>query len=381
MFSATEYRLILQVASLNCKACIIYADFKNQVLCMSTSKRKYVIKVLFLAVCLFLCCWSAFRVHYFSLYDETYYRAAKLAWNITFCGAVVAGSSWHLTFHWMNDILIELFNHLIKCVKRAGILGTMTKHRKLFILFQHLLNAISFGASIFAVTVESHFIWVISNEYVGYCWILLSIPVGAMMVWFVAAGLALLQFLIMYMYVYYLLVVMGISNLSVAINENANVALLNQVIHEYRALCILTNMFNNSYGRVVIPNLKLFISTLAIFTLVVGVKIRSEVDSYILSFLFISMSLYTGALVNFAASMSCSVCKISCEFIQAFQKQRLNNMDRKIKKYIQIHARSFTPLRITVGHFYFMENEATLTLTGFMINGAANVLTGFRELS
>ena len=155
---------------------------------------------------------------------------------------------------------------------------------------------------------------------------------------------------------------------------------IRQLLQEYRSLAILSNSFNATYCRFIVPSLKFLFSLIAMMCALIAMRLNVDNSpglALLVRGLFVSAAYFYAALLV-VANVTSTLYERSTRLIWNFEHVPAATCNPKDYKHIRACARSMTPLRFAIGNFYYMEREAKLTLASFLLIGTGNLLIAFK---
>jgi len=152
---------------------------------------------------------------------------------------------------------------------------------------------------------------------------------------------------------------------------------LDRCIFHYKALYIVVQDFNQAFGKLFIPTLKLMFLFVFVIGVFVGIRLRTQFDLISITVLCLAAILAFTFMVPVAFIMS-SLFNMSDKYkrnlmtiVQHFPKTV--ERDRKTK-YFAYQLKSCPWIRCTVGGLYYMESKAKLTMIDRSVNGVVFLL-------
>lgn len=158
---------------------------------------------------------------------------------------------------------------------------------------------------------------------------------------------------------------------------------LNKKVLEYRWLTILCNNFNATFCRFIVPIHKLGFCTLFMVSLAISILMNDNesLELFIICRTLFLAALYCLLVLALTVQMMSELWSLSTVSIYNFKhQQRRMDDNNSARKLVRSYARSFPPLRFSVGNFYYMEQEAKMTLAGLLMKGTADILIAFKSI-
>ena len=146
------------------------------------------------------------------------------------------------------------------------------------------------------------------------------------------------------------------------------------LIIKYKALMLLNTMFNESYCRFIIPNVKYLGSVFSMVCALAASRFRNEhtLGSLVTQVGVLLMATYSYTMLIISAHLMSDFWQTSGRFVWWLRHAPIQGANRS--KYYLAAAKGLAPLRFKVGGLYAMEKSAKLTLAGLLAFGTGKVL-------
>ena len=269
---------------------------------------------------------------------------------------------------WSMSSLVILFNQLLRLFRNE------VAHRKVklkdrasyFVIAQYFLLMTGTLSVLLVVSViEVPFGWTRSSS------ILYTLVHALVVEVYLEIVVAIFGFVCSFPYMYFTVVKQRLNGRRLEMCD------LEMVVANWRSLAILSNYFNASYCKLVVPGLKFMVSLAAMTTFLIGIRLKhTDVLTGVLSHALFVTALYLFSILMLGTHLVSGLWIISSNFLWRFSQ--IGGYDKEERKYVRSYARSFQPLRFAVGSFYNMEREAKLTFADKLATGTANLLIAFK---
>lgn len=155
--------------------------------------------------------------------------------------------------------------------------------------------------------------------------------------------------------------------------------------HNYRQLSILTNCFNTSFCKVVVPCIKWTGSFMGMYFFLIAFRLHNNRETYELNYsrlLSLLLCIDGAALFVFLiafAKVTSGAWEISNDHLSKLKTDlhNISSEDKNEEKRVKFVLRSLQPLGFHVGGFYFMKSDAKLNLVAFLCKGTLDLIITF----
>jgi len=150
---------------------------------------------------------------------------------------------------------------------------------------------------------------------------------------------------------------------------------VSKCFHIYRTLQLLSDLYNTTFGHLLVPVWKLFSVVIVPVSLYALIRIR--IDSiFVIALVIIFLCSTLAVLIPSAIIMS-NICTASMKFRPNQEKRIQQIRIKELRFYHLANLNSFPILWCQVGNFYHIDPGAKLTLLDTVINGLVFLLLTF----
>jgi len=146
-------------------------------------------------------------------------------------------------------------------------------------------------------------------------------------------------------------------------------------IYIYRAIRLLNDLHNITFGSLFVPIVKLVTLLGLLISTYVTIKLRSLMHPVV--FIFFLVYMLDILIVTFLAAVTMSKIFSWSSFFHIQKVQLLNLLPQICRSDLKRQLKSFPMLKCQVGPFYHMEGKAKLTMADNTTQGVAFMLVTF----
>lgn len=144
--------------------------------------------------------------------------------------------------------------------------------------------------------------------------------------------------------------------------------LLEEQLSIYSQLRILTNLYNNVFGRIFIPGLKLTLGVMLVQSVFITVRLAPQGGFIVLAFGFLG-----GLAIGFILLMFIGFTALVNEYSKRFSKY-IKRKEGSYTKYGRSLIKAYKIVAVSSGSMYNIEQITCLTVLGIISNVTGSVL-------